>query len=1657
MRLRKMLAMLLACAMLFGMMPTFAFAAGETALVEGETYYFDLTSLISRGATPSEAVIGTGDNAVSASVGTRLPDKTYTHVPFTYLGTKVSYNMTEVSNTPSQSNSQDDFRSFFIANYDVVETVSWNELHANNLILGSALGANFTVMAPTIEDYSVNKSHWTHAGLVVPNYIENSMSGGNATSYVWGQQGNGNYANTYHFAQERITEIAADSQFGLFRPVIQTAAIADDTYKVMTLDLNGNSIGSETALKVVYVGDNYTAISTVDPVGKTFASWNTAADGGGTTYAAGESVPSTVATLYAQYTDGTVSQQTYLEDGGEYYFDLSEILELPSGFRVITKEDTDSAQQAHDIFLPDYSLNFTPFYYFAPEQSYHYESYTDDEGGTKTEGQRDLFVSKYALVNNVSWNSLDDANLVYGTPFEENLIMRLASGGASGGDAASEWDMLVVPSSLNPLSLYFDTITQDINNRETKSSVTVRAGGNDIAARSSIEKDATATDSAWRPVLEIDRTKVYGYDEFKSFTLNLKGATFASGDDKNPTSIKVAYSGDTYTVPNGDGMARPVGNTGTFFGISAHQNGEAKIYLPGEEMPVTPNGVYYMIWENVITISFDVSPSTDAPPVDQYLSEGKDIYLSDPTASNSGYVFVGWSDGTNTYNSNIPYTAGSENVTLTAVWADRSNMHTLTVGTDARQYAAGSEVLFGTSRVTITEGKSFLNWTSTDTINFADGYDAYDRETVIIMPNSDLTISHTEGDSLVITYNVGQGADLTKSYAAGSRVELSAAESVSGSGVDRDYFKEWTWGSGAEPTFAKGTDKYSQKVYFAMPDSAFTMTATHDTSYALTITKGTGRSFAPEGVPVTIVADNAATGTTFTGWTGLDSVTFADGMDETMATTTFTMPAEALTITATYSDPPPTVTSVTITPTTATVAQGATEDFDAEVVGTNNPAVTVTWSTNSTNSGTTIDADGLLTVAADESATVLTVTATSTQDSSKSGAATVTVEKMPIVNSVSITPTVAKAQVGTTVGFTAEVQGENNPDISVDWSLSGTSNAATTLDTDGTLTIAADESATELTITATSNGDSTKSASATVLVSADVVEITSITLTPMAASVIKGQTEQFSVVVEGIESADKSVTWSLDGTTNSGTTLVDGLLTVAADESATEVTVKATSVGDTTMVAAATVTVTDPPSPTVTSVTVTPTSPSVYKGETETFTAAVVGDNDPETTVTWEVTGENSADTTMVDGLLTVAADETATTLTVIATSTVDTSKSGSATVTVADPPVTYAVTVNLNGGNGSPSGQDNYEEFETVTINAGSRSGYTFNSWIVEGDNVTLDNSSAATTTFTMPAEAVTVSANWTAISSGGTERPDREPTSGTSGATGTDKTDEDSGTGINVEGDFSGNMEVAVIDASAALYSEMTDALGSGIIKLGYNTGFKVLGAFEIEIEQVGGNIKLTFPVGDMYNGKRFFIAHKMGDGSVEVYTGIVKEGLAVITVDELSPFVVAIEDEAGLPFADLTSSAWYFDAVAYVYTNGIMNGISEEIFAPDGKATRATIWTVLARMDGIDTAGGDAWYSVAQDWATDNGVSDGTSPNGDITRQEFVTMLYRYHGEPTVDGMLDYPDDGDVADWAYEAFIWAVDSNVISGNTLGKLNPQGAATRAELATMLMRYMMK
>jgi hypothetical protein len=361
----------------------------------------------------------------------------------------------------------------------------------------------------------------------------------------------------------------------------------------------------------------------------------------------------------------------------------------------------------------------------------------------------------------------------------------------------------------------------------------------------------------------------------------------------------------------------------------------------------------------------------------------------------------------------------------------------------------------------------------------------------------------------------------------------------------------------------------------------------------------------------------------------------------------------ATSTTPTKPPPVPTVTSVMVSCTPATVTLGATAACSAVVSGTNE-SQQVTW----TATNGTVTSAGVFTPTATGTAVV---TATSTQDVSKSGTASVTVNSpVPTVTSVAVTCNPATISVGGTAACTAIVSGTNSPSQAVTWSaMNGSVSASGVLTPNATGTAV---------VTATSVQDATKSGIASVTVTAPPPTVSSVTASCVPATVVLGASTACSAVVTGTGNPSQAVTWT---SANGAVTAVGGFTPSALGTAV----ITATSVLDSTKSGSASVVVT-PSTSSVTNVAVNCAPSTIQFGSTTMCTAIVSGANSPTQSVRWSAT----AGTISASGVHTAPAVMAQTQVIVTATSTLDATKSGTFTVTV-NPPTPTAIGIGDLGG----------------------------------------------------------------------------------------------------------------------------------------------------------------------------------------------------------------------------------------------------------------------------------------------------------------------------------------------------------------------------------------
>ena len=246
-----------------------------------------------------------------------------------------------------------------------------------------------------------------------------------------------------------------------------------------------------------------------------------------------------------------------------------------------------------------------------------------------------------------------------------------------------------------------------------------------------------------------------------------------------------------------------------------------------------------------------------------------------------------------------------------------------------------------------------------------------------------------------------------------------------------------------------------------------------------------------------------------------------------------------------------------------------------------------------------------------------------------------------------------------------------------------------------------------------------------------------------------------------------------------------------------------------------------------------------------------------------------------------------------------------------------------------------------------------------------------------------------------------------------------------------------------------------------------------------EFGFTMTLTAPLGKENAGYWANLYHYDEDAEAlnfEAAAKIDEDGSVTIPFSHASQYAIVIDTHSHATvdvsdlFIDIAPDAWYKDAVQYAYDNGLMTGVSATEFAPEATTTRAMIVSILARLEGVESAQAagfadvdDEWYATAVNWAANVGVVNGYEdntfrPNQPITREQLAAILMNYaayKGEDVSNraDLTSYTDQPST--WAQEAMQWAVAEGLISGVTADTLQPQGAATRAQVAAILQRFL--
>ena len=221
------------------------------------------------------------------------------------------------------------------------------------------------------------------------------------------------------------------------------------------------------------------------------------------------------------------------------------------------------------------------------------------------------------------------------------------------------------------------------------------------------------------------------------------------------------------------------------------------------------------------------------------------------------------------------------------------------------------------------------------------------------------------------------------------------------------------------------------------------------------------------------------------------------------------------------------------------------------------------------------------------------------------------------------------------------------------------------------------------------------------------------------------------------------------------------------------------------------------------------------------------------------------------------------------------------------------------------------------------------------------------------------------------------------------------------------------------------------------------------KVELPKGAGETKVEIPVSNVKPGTVAVIVHP--DGTEEILKDSIptEDGIQLTVNDGAT--VKIVDNSKG--FIDIRNH-WAEDAIDFVSARGLVNGMSDTIYAPNNSTTRAQLWTILARQNDADLSGGNIWYEKAQNWAKDKGVSDGANPNAAINRAQMVTMLWRAMGQPAAGGTAHFTDVPADAYYA-QAVSWAVENGITTGVGGGRFDPAATCTRAQIAAFLARSM--
>ena len=810
----------------------------QFTLAPGGRYYFDLSAM-----------------NIPGTVNSNLPDSTLHYVPFTYAGTVNAYKLTsEMATTEEYAQKNKYPHSLFIADYVVTHTVSWDDLNTKSLIFGkdyASGGVDYTLRAPSVgsgntgsgdsERGTPQSNEWDAVLDKNSGYIKNWNG-----IYSWGQDTT-RYSSSYrafrgyNSARYWFDNLATRSFLDVgFRPVLEILnpdTLSSDGLKVVTLDLGGGTLGgSSDAIQIIVKSSESFAAPASD--GMTRPDGNTGSyfmwlGSNGKLYAPGASVPADVTKLTAQF---ALSEQFSLTPGGRYYFDLS-AMNIPG------------TVNTGNIFgatsLPDTTLHYVPFTYAGTVNAYKLttEMATTEEYAQKNKYPHSLFVADYAVTNDVSWDALNTADLIFGKNYASGGVdytLRAPSVGSDctglddskrGVPQSNEWDTM-----LNKDSGYIQNWNRMSSWGQDVSSggASYRAVRGYLSAR--FWNDKLAANSfpyvGFRPVLEVLNPDTLGSDGLKVVTLDLNGGKL--GGSSNAIQI-IVKKGESFTAPSAEGLPRPDGISEDAQLYWSDENGNC--YKPGDTVPadvsmLSITGDYEVIY---LPGTYGTgSAVTDMKPHNNILT------LRGALFTRAGYTQVGWSTvdgGEKVYDFKDIYTK-NEALTLYPVW--NTNKYTITFDTNGGSEIAPITQDYGTE-ITAPDNPTRKGYT----------FKGWDKEIPETMPAENITVkAQWKINQYTITFDTNGGSEIapiTKDY--GTEITVP----------DNPTRKGYTF---------KGWDK---EIPETMPAENITVKAQWKINqYTITFDTNGGSEIAPitqdYGTEITAPDNPTRKGYTFKGW-----------------------------------------------------------------------------------------------------------------------------------------------------------------------------------------------------------------------------------------------------------------------------------------------------------------------------------------------------------------------------------------------------------------------------------------------------------------------------------------------------------------------------------------------------------------------------------------------------------------------------------------------------------------------------------------------------------------------------------------------------------------------------------------------------------------------